>query len=550
MFDIIKFGAYIAKLRKSADITQSEFGDKINVTRQAISKYERGESFPDISILLLIADEFGVSVESLIHAGEPTKSEAEILLYQSAGNNPSIDEIMNVAQFLKPSVLDRFTVKLKKQGIDISHLIALSEYMNSKSVAELLDNADINTVDGELLKRLVPVLPEESKTSIFARIINGELDWRFIEILLPYADYLASQVEAAVIEDALPWEALDVMRKAFKTIYEKEMYSMKKIFICPNCKCTINHPSCYCGYTVPAINNIYQFFNGEPYKLDGDDKYIGYDEIGDDFEPSVTYWDSNNTERYGVYEACGDIIARTFGTDIIVLDLGAGLGTASIPLAKNGIFTIAADISNTMLSTAVKRANSKYDNLVFIRMNAYNIPLEDNTVDIVIENAMLHLVDNPEKIIREIVRILKPTGMIVRYSSPGQHISDEERKINDNCNKILSDITNYYSVQLKSFGKEELWFDNNLNDIMVKYFKSPYNEVSDHTEIFTEKMKFRLHRLKTGAHSGFQGIEKDILKKCWELTDKYAKEKYGADYMEIPSFSRYGAAIDIYTVKP
>ncbi|MHB1485766.1 MAG: hypothetical protein ACYCYI_14075 [Saccharofermentanales bacterium] len=30
-------------------------------------------------------------------------------------------------------------------------------------------------------------------------------------------------------------------------------------------------------------------------KLDGEDKYIGYDDIGDDFEPAVTYWDANNT---------------------------------------------------------------------------------------------------------------------------------------------------------------------------------------------------------------------------------------------------------------
>ena len=50
------------------------------------------------------------------------------------------------------------------------------------------------------------------------------------------------------------------------------------------------------------------------------------------------------------------MLAEKFGKDIVVLDLGAGLGTASIPLAKNGIETIAIDISNVMLSTAAKRA--------------------------------------------------------------------------------------------------------------------------------------------------------------------------------------------------
>lgn len=59
-------------------------------------------------------------------------------------------------------------------------------------------------------------------------------------------------------------------------------------------------------------------------------------------------------------------------------------------------------------------------------MNAYYTPLADNSVDIVIENAMLHLVDNPGKVISEIVRVLKPDGKLIRYGSYGQPLTDEE----------------------------------------------------------------------------------------------------------------------------
>ena len=44
MFDTKKFGGYLARLRKRADMTQSEVADRLNVTRQAISKYEIGGS--------------------------------------------------------------------------------------------------------------------------------------------------------------------------------------------------------------------------------------------------------------------------------------------------------------------------------------------------------------------------------------------------------------------------------------------------------------------------------------------------------------------------
>ncbi len=161
---------------------------------------------------------------------------------------------------------------------------------------------------------------------------------------------------------------------------------MKAVFICPKCKIVLDSFRCpECGYEIPQVHSIYQFCDDPAIQLDGGDKYIGYDNIGENFEPAVKYWDANNTERYGVYEACGDLIAKKFGRDITVLDLGAGLGSASIPLAQNGIFTIAGDISNVMLSTAVKRGGGRYANLICARMNAYDIPLADHSVNMVIE---------------------------------------------------------------------------------------------------------------------------------------------------------------------
>ena len=56
MFDITKFGGYLSRLRKNADMTQSELADKLNVTHQAVSRYEKGHCFPDVSILVLLAE--------------------------------------------------------------------------------------------------------------------------------------------------------------------------------------------------------------------------------------------------------------------------------------------------------------------------------------------------------------------------------------------------------------------------------------------------------------------------------------------------------------
>ena len=56
----------IIKLRTAAGLTQSELGEKLNYSDKSISKWERGEALPDVSVLKRMADIFGVSVDYLI----------------------------------------------------------------------------------------------------------------------------------------------------------------------------------------------------------------------------------------------------------------------------------------------------------------------------------------------------------------------------------------------------------------------------------------------------------------------------------------------------
>lgn len=116
MFDIKKFGAYISRLRKKADMTQTELAERLNLTRQAISKYECGDSFHDISILIEVADVFGITLDELISSGHPTEKEAAILESAVEGQDlcseldkKCISDIVNIAPLLKPSLLDKMS---------------------------------------------------------------------------------------------------------------------------------------------------------------------------------------------------------------------------------------------------------------------------------------------------------------------------------------------------------------------------------------------------------------------------------------------------------
>ncbi len=56
----------IADLRRANDITQADLAEKLNYSDKAVSKWERGESIPDVAVLKNIADIFGVTVDYLL----------------------------------------------------------------------------------------------------------------------------------------------------------------------------------------------------------------------------------------------------------------------------------------------------------------------------------------------------------------------------------------------------------------------------------------------------------------------------------------------------
>ena len=56
----------LVRLRKAYNYTQQQIGDKLNISRQAYSNYERGKRIPDIGMLIRLADIYGVFLEQLL----------------------------------------------------------------------------------------------------------------------------------------------------------------------------------------------------------------------------------------------------------------------------------------------------------------------------------------------------------------------------------------------------------------------------------------------------------------------------------------------------
>src|SRR5512136_318526 len=100
-----------------------------------------------------------------------------------------------------------------------------------------------------------------------------------------------------------------------------------------------------------------------------------------------------------------------------VLDLGSGAGfdcfLAANKVGKSGK-VIGVDMTPEMLDKARENARKgKYTNVEFRLGEIENLPVPDNTVDIVISNCVINLSPNKKKVFEEAFRVLKPNGRLM-----------------------------------------------------------------------------------------------------------------------------------------
>lgn len=77
--DTLKIGHYIQQLRKSAGMTQKELAEKLNISFQAVSKWENGDALPDTGLLLDLCDILNTTADKLLHGGAFAANERRLM---------------------------------------------------------------------------------------------------------------------------------------------------------------------------------------------------------------------------------------------------------------------------------------------------------------------------------------------------------------------------------------------------------------------------------------------------------------------------------------
>ena len=168
-------GSRIAALRKRLDMTQLELADKMGVSYQAVSSWERGLTMPDIAKLQDLSQALGASIEDLLGEGRSAEIVKTVLAQKDGagfdGNAPRVEEIREVAHILKPSQVEALAEKA--EPADLAMLAGLAPFLGAETLEHLAGKAEGARDIGSLVA-LAPFLGSECLDRLALRIAEEE----------------------------------------------------------------------------------------------------------------------------------------------------------------------------------------------------------------------------------------------------------------------------------------------------------------------------------------------------------------------------------------
>jgi len=170
-------GRKISALRKERDMTQVDLADKLGVTYQAVSSWERGNSMPDIAKLPDISQVLAVSIDELLENEKAIEIVKNVLSGQEAtGIIPDLETLADVAPILKPSQVSSLAKQTssatrgEKINVDGELLIQLSCMLESEDLREIVLSCE--DLDGKILKSIAPFMESEDLREVALNCVN------------------------------------------------------------------------------------------------------------------------------------------------------------------------------------------------------------------------------------------------------------------------------------------------------------------------------------------------------------------------------------------
>jgi transcriptional regulator with XRE-family HTH domain len=169
-----KTGAYISRLRREKDWTQLALAEKLHITPQAVSRWETGDSFPDIELLAEMSRLFGVSIDALLY-GAPAqprplggRAAADEVLEQLAQGRPEqaahlaaedpegVEALIDAGPLVRPSQMRKVVENMSGYRFTPEQVIELAAFVDGDLLDSLVNDLDPSQWDLQFLSEIAP----------------------------------------------------------------------------------------------------------------------------------------------------------------------------------------------------------------------------------------------------------------------------------------------------------------------------------------------------------------------------------------------------------
>ena len=180
-----KIGKFIAELRKEKDLTQEELASKVGITKNAVSKWERGLSLMDVSLMQPVCDILGISIVELLNGEkikqEDIKSKSESTLKDTITYSKKKIKKSKIKSIMFTTIAIALLLVVVFFGYKF-YLLNKYTYPKPDNVKEIVEGLK-NPKEVKILKKTIP--DNDYLTIENFRIRNDLKDYKFEENIHP-----------------------------------------------------------------------------------------------------------------------------------------------------------------------------------------------------------------------------------------------------------------------------------------------------------------------------------------------------------------------------
>lgn len=167
----------------------------------------------------------------------------------------------------------------------------------------------------------------------------------------------------------------------------------------------------------------------------------------------------------------------------IVLDIASGEGYGSNLMSEKAAFVYGVDVDRDSIQAA--KLKYKKENLQFITGSVIEIPLEDNSIDVVVSFETIEHLDKHNEMMVEIKRVLKSKGILIISTPDKLYYSDKRKYSNPYHVKELYE-DDFRSLIANFFSNKQLLYQKYINNNSIILDKSRLEDVTFFTGNYSE----------------------------------------------------------------